>query len=60
MNLRKWGYFYLPLTAAALGVAAILIDVIYSNPLKPTVFVLIAVMGFLIYLGKRTATKQKK
>jgi|GEM_PF-3479335 predicted membrane channel-forming protein YqfA (hemolysin III family) len=59
MNLRKWGYFYLPLAAAVLGIAAILIDIIYSNPLKPTVFVLIAVMGFLVYLGKRTAPKRK-
>jgi 4-hydroxybenzoate polyprenyltransferase len=59
MNLRKWGYFYLPLTAVVLGIAAILIDIIYSNPLKPTVFVLIAVMGFLVYLGKRTVPKQK-
>lgn len=55
MNLRKWGYYYLPIAAIVLGVAAIIIDIIYGNPLKPTVFVLVAVMGFLIYLGKRTA-----
>lgn len=59
MNLRKWGYYYLPIAAIVLGIAAILIDIIYGNPLKPTVFVLIAVMGFLIYLGKRTAPKQR-
>lgn len=59
MNLRKWGYFYLPMAAIVLGLAAILIDVIYGNPLKPTVFVLIAVMGLLIYIGKRTAPQEK-
>ncbi len=59
MNLRKWGYFYLPMTAIVLGLAAILIDLIYGNPLKPIVFALIVFMGFLIYLGKRTAPKQR-
>lgn len=59
MNLRKWGYFYLPATAIVLGLAAILIDIIYGNPLKPTVFVLIIFMGFLMYLGKRTAQTKK-
>lgn len=59
MNLRKWGYFYLPMTAIVLGLAAILIDLIYGNPLKPTVFILIALMGLLIYLGNRTAPKQR-
>jgi hypothetical protein len=59
MNLRKWGYYYLPISAIVLGIAAILIDLIYGRPLKPTVFVLVAVMGLLIYLGKRTAPKKK-
>lgn len=58
MNLRKWGYYYLPATAIVLGVAAILIDVIYGNPLKPTVFILIIVMTLVIYLGFKTNPKR--
>lgn len=54
MNLRKWGYFYLPAAAIVLGLAAIIIDLIYGNPIKPVVFVLIAVMAVLIYFGTKS------
>ena len=54
MSTKKLGFFYLPILAILVTVAAIILDLIYNKPLNLTAVGLLTVMAIILFIGIKT------